>query len=66
MTRVTPLPRELAKLTSSLAAPRASQLFVNSGARAAAAKLHVRKELERFPNAVSEVSRKPRPTPWCS
>lgn len=50
MTRVTPLPRELAKLTRSLgnsiAAPRNSQLLVNSGARAVAAKLQVRKELE--------------------
>lgn len=47
MTRVTPLPRDLAKLTRSLgstvAVPRNSQLL-NSGSRTVAAKL--RKELE--------------------
>ncbi|KAF3760585.1 hypothetical protein M406DRAFT_358239 [Cryphonectria parasitica EP155] len=47
MTRVTPLPRELAKLTrslgSSVAAPRSSQLLSNSS-RAGAAR--VRKDLE--------------------
>ncbi|CAN8106140.1 unnamed protein product [Discula destructiva] len=55
MTRVTPLPRELAKLTrsmgSTISTPRTSQLLVNSGARAVAAKLQLRKELENAPNA---------------
>lgn len=65
MTRVTPLPRDLAKLTRSLgstvAAPRNSQLL-NSGSRTIAAKL--RKELE---HGIAEVPasevRSPFPSP---
>lgn len=55
MTRVTPLPRDLAKLTRSLgstvAAPCNSQRL-NSGSRALAAKLRLRKDLE---NGIAEV-----------